>query len=71
VVVGADGTVLGKYRKNHIRTSTTPGRSSTSAPATSDTGVPDRRRSDRGVHLLTTVTFPKARGSSHAASRAS
>ena len=72
VVVGADGTVLGKYRKNpHSEHRQVLGRSSTSAPATSDTGVPDRRRPDRGVHLLTTVTFLKARGSSHAASRAS
>ena len=34
VVIDADGTVLGKYRKHHIRTCPSSGRSSTSGPGT-------------------------------------
>ena len=65
VVVDADGTILGKYRKHHIpQPATSSGRSSTSAPATSATrsSTPPSARS--ASTSATTGTSPRAGASS-------
>ena len=71
VVVDADGTVLGKYRKNHISNLDKSWEKFYFRPGNLGYRCSRPRSADRGVHLLTTVTFLKARGSFHAASRAS
>ena len=53
VVVDADGSILGKYRKNHIpNLDKLLGEVLLPPRQPGLPGVPDRRRSDRGLHLL-------------------
>jgi beta-ureidopropionase len=64
VVVDADGTVLGKYRKNHIPNLDKFWEKFTSAPATSDTRCSRPLSARSGSTSATTVTSRKAGASS-------
>ncbi len=63
VLVDADGTVLGSYRKNHLPHLDKFWRSSTSAPATSATPSSTPRSARSACTSATTGTSPRAGGS--------
>ena len=69
VVVDADGTILGKYRKHHIPHLDRSGRSSTSAPATSATRSSTPRSARSASTSATTGTSPRAGASSASTAR--
>lgn len=64
VIVERDGTILGKYRKHHIPTSTGSGRSSTSARATSAIRSSTPRSARSACTSATTGTSPRDGASS-------
>ena len=63
-VIDADGSYLGKYRKNHIPHTAGSGRSTSSSRATSATRCSRRATRRSASTSVTTATFPKARACS-------